>query len=84
MPARGATIEPERCLFNPAPTGVAFAGRRCAMDVSCPQCGYTLCGIPERRCPECGFGYDHAGIRNLVLSEYSQVDSVNRWIIVVA
>lgn len=35
------------------------------MDVYCPNCGYDLRGIPEQRCPECGFGYDHAGIKTL-------------------
>jgi hypothetical protein len=33
------------------------------MDVYCPNCGYDLRDIPEQRCPECGFGYDHAGIK---------------------
>jgi|GEM_PF-6691985 len=32
-------------------------------DVYCLNCGYCLRGIPERRCPECGSGYDHAAIR---------------------
>jgi ribosomal protein L37E len=34
-----------------------------AAHVICPQCGYDLFGIPEERCPECGFGYDYAAIR---------------------
>jgi len=36
-----------------------------AADVYCPNCGYDLRAIPQRRCPECGFGYDRAGIRNV-------------------
>lgn len=31
----------------------------------CPQCGYDLRGIPEFRCPECGFAYDRAAIEGL-------------------
>lgn len=31
----------------------------------CPQCTYDLHGIPKRRCPECGFGFDYAALRNL-------------------
>jgi len=26
--------------------------------LACPQCGYDLHGIPDVRCPECGFHYD--------------------------
>jgi hypothetical protein len=36
-----------------------------AADVYCPNCGYNLRAILQRRCPECGFGYDHAGIRDV-------------------
>ncbi|MCP4251012.1 MAG: hypothetical protein GY778_28575 [bacterium] len=35
----------------------------------CPQCGYNLRGIPEDRCPECGFGYDRAAIRSIASAE---------------
>ncbi len=31
----------------------------------CPQCGYDLWGIPEQRCPECGFRYQWAAIRRM-------------------
>ena len=34
-------------------------------DFYCPQCGYNLRAIPENRCPECGFGYNRAGIESL-------------------
>lgn len=33
--------------------------------LACPQCGYDLHGIPEERCPECGFGYDAAALRSM-------------------
>ncbi len=35
----------------------------------CTQCGYNLRGIPENRCPECGFGYDRGAIRGPSISE---------------
>ncbi len=35
----------------------------------CPMCGYDLRGIPEDRCPECGFGFQHEAVRNLVAIE---------------
>ncbi len=38
-------------------------------DLYCPQCGYNLRGIPEDRCPECGFGYDRGAIRSESISE---------------
>jgi predicted amidophosphoribosyltransferase len=28
------------------------------LNASCPQCGYTLRGLPEHRCPECGLAFD--------------------------
>ena len=32
----------------------------------CVKCGYSLIGIPgDHRCPECGFGYQHAAIADL-------------------
>ena len=37
--------------------------------VFCPNCGYNLFGIPQIRCPECGFRYDHAGIAALAEDE---------------
>lgn len=38
-------------------------------DLYCLQCGYNLRGIPENRCPECGFGYDRGAIRAESISE---------------
>ena len=46
--------------------------------VCCPECGYDLRGIPERRCPECGFGYDHAGIRSLARQRNYERDLAHR------
>jgi rubredoxin len=37
--------------------------------VFCPSCGYNLFGIPQVRCPECGFRYDYAGIAALAKEE---------------
>lgn len=37
----------------------------CEEHLACPQCGYDLHGIPEVRCPECGFRYDWAALRSL-------------------
>lgn len=37
------------------------------MSIECPHCGYDLRGLVEGRCPECGFGYDHEGLRALRL-----------------
>jgi hypothetical protein len=34
----------------------------------CPKCGYDLHGIPEVRCPECGFRYDAAALRSITPS----------------
>lgn len=36
--------------------------------VCCPQCGYDLRAIPEGRCPECGFGYDHRSVLRMNLA----------------
>ena len=32
---------------------------------TCPKCGYDLYDIPEVRCPECGFGFDRAALRDI-------------------
>lgn len=37
--------------------------------VFCPNCSYNLFGIPQVRCPECGFHYDYAGIAALAIDE---------------
>ena len=36
----------------------------------CPKCSYDLHGLPDVRCPECGFRYDAEAIRTLAASEY--------------
>jgi ribosomal protein L37E len=36
--------------------------------LACPRCGYDLHGIPEVRCPECGFRYDAAALRSMAAS----------------
>ncbi len=36
--------------------------------LACPKCGYDLHGIPEVRCPECGFRYDAAALRSMAVS----------------
>lgn len=40
------------------------------MDVYCPSCGYNLHGIPELRCPECGFGFDRPAVEATARSEF--------------
>lgn len=48
-------------------------------DVYCLQCGYNLRGIPQRRCPECGFGYDHAAVRYFSRQQnWNRDDAVRR------
>jgi hypothetical protein len=42
------------------------------MDVFCPSCGYNLHGIPEIRCPECGFGFDRAAVEAIALHEFER------------
>lgn len=32
---------------------------------NCPDCRYDLAGSPDGRCPECGLGFTHAGLRRL-------------------
>ncbi|HUU84538.1 MAG TPA: hypothetical protein VM243_13650 [Phycisphaerae bacterium] len=49
-----------------------------ASDLLCPQCGYDLRGIPEQRCPECGFGFDHAALRALTSQDNWERDSAYR------
>ncbi len=53
-------------------------------DVFCPRCGYNLRAIPERRCPECGFGYDHAAIQAVALAEVREWDARYRKTIIQA
>jgi ribosomal protein L37E len=55
-----------------------------AAHLFCPQCGYDLFGIPEERCPECGFGYDHHGIRIISHYYHDQRRALERRCIVLA
>jgi hypothetical protein len=43
-----------------------------ADEVFCLRCGYNLRGIPEDRCPECGFGYQLAAIRFIVAASFER------------
>lgn len=43
------------------------------MDHFCPSCGYNLYGIPEVRCPECGFRYDLRAVRSLGYGAHHQL-----------
>lgn len=36
--------------------------------LSCPKCEYDLFGIPEVRCPECGFRYDRSALISMAVS----------------
>ena len=49
--------------------------------VRCPRCDYDLFGIPEHRCPECGYGYDHEAIRALAAGEAAKRLAAARGII---
>lgn len=52
--------------------------------IFCPQCGYDLFGIPEDRCPECGFGYQRAAIRNLADDYAARMLVVSRRVVTAA
>ncbi len=41
-----------------------------AEEMYCPRCGYNVRGIPEDRCPECGFGFQRAAIRSLAIANF--------------
>lgn len=45
-----------------------------AVHYFCPMCGYDLHGIPEHRCPECGYGYDRTAI--VILSQQHATNAV--------
>lgn len=53
-------------------------------DLYCPHCGYNLREIPERQCPECGFGYDHRGVRSVSVAEAVERDRACRHVICLA
>ena len=49
---------------------------------ACPQCGYDLHGIPEIRCPECGFRFDKAALRDLAeAAEYYRIAAARNVVI---
>lgn len=54
------TVSPAFRLYNGAMT--------LEDHLACPKCGYDLHGIPEVRCPECGFRYDAAALRSMAAS----------------
>ncbi len=39
----------------------------------CPQCGYSLRGLPENRCPECGRAFDPAEFTGTFLPRWPQL-----------
>ena len=50
--------------------------------LACPKCGYDLYGIPEVRCPECGFRYDYKALRSLAASaEWARLASARTLIV---
>jgi hypothetical protein len=50
--------------------------------LACPKCGYDLYGIPEVRCPECGFRYDYEALRSLAASaEWARLASARTLIV---
>jgi hypothetical protein len=48
---------PSIVLAGPAPNWDSLAG-----DVSCPLCEYSLRGLAEPRCPECGYRFEWAEV----------------------
>jgi len=42
-------------------------------DARCPQCGYSLRGLPENRCPECGRTFDPAEFTGTFLPRWPQL-----------
>jgi hypothetical protein len=44
----------------------------------CPKCSYWLRGIPEHRCPECGFGFDHQGVDHISAVDMEARDKHSR------
>ncbi|UCC29102.1 MAG: hypothetical protein JSU86_12970 [Phycisphaerales bacterium] len=54
------TVSPAFRLYN--------GGMTLEDHLACPKCGYDLHGIPEVRCPECGFRYDAAALRSMAAS----------------
>lgn len=43
------------------------------VDARCPQCGYSLRGLPENRCPECGRPFDPAEFTGTFLPRWPQL-----------
>jgi|WetSurMetagenome_2_1015567.scaffolds.fasta_scaffold654867_1 hypothetical protein len=40
--------------------------------MTCPECGYSLTGLPTKRCPECGNHFDPARVYDLRKLERSR------------
>ncbi len=50
------------------------------MDIDCPECGYNLRGLTERRCPECGLVVDFEELRRQY-EQYGMKGPPLRWVI---
>jgi hypothetical protein len=50
----------------------------------CPECAYDLRGIPEGRCPECGFGFERAAVRSIAWLHLKARCSIYRRMVLIA
>jgi hypothetical protein len=50
------------------------------MNIDCPSCGYSLCGLVEPRCPECGKRFDPEKLRQIYV-HFSQVTPPLAWVV---
>jgi hypothetical protein len=48
----------------PTMTAAAPEGQANTHDIACPMCEYNLRGLTEPRCPECGYRFDWAELRD--------------------
>jgi len=48
----------ERAPKNPSPHPLPQGEGEKNLDLACPLCGYSLYGLPEPRCPECGYQFE--------------------------
>ena len=48
---------------EPATSDAAAADGAAADDLTCPVCEYSLRGLPEPRCPECGYAFEWEELR---------------------